>query len=86
MAELTTVEINEPTQGEIEPASETVEEQPQPEHIATDSQEEGAVEEFGDLLSEGSLFSEVDNSLTPETEDYLISLTVLKTLLIHIRN
>jgi len=45
MAELTTVEINEPTQGEIEPASETVEEQPQPEHIATDSQEEGVVEE-----------------------------------------
>lgn len=45
MAELTTVEINEPTQGEIEPASETVEEQPQPEHIATDSQEEVAVEE-----------------------------------------
>ena len=45
MAELTTVEINEPTQGEIETVSETVEEQPQPEHIATDSQEEGAVEE-----------------------------------------
>lgn len=48
MAELTTVEINEPTQGELEPTSETVEEQPQPEHLATDSQEEVAEEKQDD--------------------------------------
>ena len=40
MAELTTVEINEPTQGEVEPPPEAEGEATKPEHLATDSQEE----------------------------------------------